>query len=151
MVEELLAQLRELALALPRPGCDWEDRPHFDPPGSAATLAAIEKMAPFPLPADFRKFLSRTNAVVGMSVHNGYWIGQIDRLSLTDFPRLVGGEPALPIGTDGGGNAFLLAANGHVGRWDHETGTFAEVAPSFETFLERIVADWAAYISDTPD
>jgi hypothetical protein len=65
-----------------------------------------------------------TDAVVGMSVHNGYWLGGIERLMRSacrgDFPRNVENEPAIPVATDGGGNAFLLAADGQVWRWDHE-------------------------------
>ena len=36
MVEASVARLRELALAIPRPGCEWEDRPRFDPPAPPA-------------------------------------------------------------------------------------------------------------------
>lgn len=150
MVEASVARLRELALALPRRGCEWEDRLRFDPPTPPETIAAFERAAGFPLPADLRAFLALTGGVVGMSVHNGYWLGGIERLDPADFPREVAGEPAAPVATDGGGNAFLLSAGGRVWRWDHETGSVSEVAESFADFLGRVAADWAAYVADTP-
>jgi hypothetical protein len=135
---------------MPRPGCEWEDRPRFDPPAFPEAIDVAEHAAGFRLPDDFRAFLELTSAVTGMSVHNGYWIGSLGRLSVDDFPKSVAGEPATPVGTDGGGNGFLLLANGRVWRWDHESGGVSEVAPSFGAFLERVVSDWTAYINDVP-
>src|SRR5262249_37744503 len=154
VVEASLARLRELALAIPRPGCDWEERPRFEPPASPEEVAAFERAVGFPLPADLRVFLAECGAVVGMSVHNGYWVGGVERLTRSlgrgDFPPPVSGEPAAPVATDGSGNAFLLSASGRVWRRDHETGGASEVAGSFADFLERVAADWAAYVTDTP-
>jgi hypothetical protein len=154
VVEASLARLRELALALPRPGCDWEERPQFDPPASPEQMAAFERVAGFPLPADLRVFFSACGAMVGMSVHNGYWVGGVEQLARSldrgDFPREVSGDPAVAVATDGGGNAFLLSARGRVWRWDHETGSVSEVAASFAGFLARVADDWAAYVADTP-
>ena len=45
---------------------------------------------------------------------------------------------------------FLLSAIGKVWRWDHETSEQSEVASSVEVFLRRVVADWTAYVNDTP-
>lgn len=153
-VEASLARLRELALALPRPGCDWEERPRFDPPPTPDAISAFETAAGFQLPADLRRFFADTDAAIGMSFHNGYWIGGVERL--VDFitydvcSRSVEGEPAAAIATDGGGNAFLLSASGRVWRWNHETGAVSPVAESFGAFLDRVVADWEAYAADTP-
>ena len=149
-MEASVERLRELAHAIPRPGREWEERPHFDPPASSEDIAAFERAAGFPLPADFRAFLARTGGVVGMSVHNGYWLGGVERLAPADFPREVAGESAAPVATDGGGNAFLLSASGRVWRWDHETGRVSQVTDSFTAFLSRVVDDWAAYVADTP-
>jgi len=153
-VEASLARLRELALGIPRPGCDWEERPRFQPPASPKQVAAFERAAGFPLPADLRAFLADAGAVVGMSVHNGYWVGDVERLGRSidrgDFPRSVSGESAVPVATDGGGNAFLLSEGGRVWRWDHDTGSVSEVAASFEHFIERVAADWSAYVAETP-
>ncbi|QEL15348.1 SMI1/KNR4 family protein [Limnoglobus roseus] len=153
-MEVPLARLRELALALPRPGCDWEERPHFEMPTTSEHLTEYEQAVGFPLPGDVRAFLAEVGAVVGMSVHNGYWLGDVERLTCSvkygDYPKHVGNDPVAPIATDGGGNAFLLSASGPIWRWDHETEKMSKVATSFAAFLDRVVADWEAYVSDTP-
>jgi hypothetical protein len=113
-------------------------------------IVAFERAIGFGLPADFRAFLARTGGVVGLSIHNGYWLGGIDRLDPAAFLRQVAGELVAPVATDGGGNAFLLSSSGRVWRWDRDAGGVSEVAPSFAVFLERVVADWAAYVADTP-
>jgi hypothetical protein len=101
-----------------------------------------------------RDFLGLTGAVVGLSVHNGYWLGGLQQLTewveSGMMPRKVSSECVVPIATDGGGNGFLISAGGRVWRWDHETGRLSVVAASFAEFLERVVQDWAAYIADTP-
>src|SRR5262245_27917920 len=38
-----LARLRELAMALPRRGCDWAERPRFDPPAPSHAVATLER------------------------------------------------------------------------------------------------------------
>jgi hypothetical protein len=154
VVEKALAQLRELALALPRPGCDWESRPTFDPPANADAVAAFEHAAGFPMPADFRSFLAAVGGVTGMSVHNGYQLGGVEWLTswleAGVLPRTVADALVAPIAADAGGNGFLLSAGGRVWRWDHETGGLTAVAPSFTEFLERVALDWAAYVAETP-
>ena len=94
-----------------------------------------------------------------MSVHNGYVLCGPTNLASDGFcrsfpatmPGHQGPMPVIPIATDGGGNAFLLSLHtGDVWRWDHETGATHLVATSFASFLERVVADWEAYIADTP-
>jgi len=146
MVADILNHLRSLADAFPE-----GDRPTFSPPAPAASIRAFEVAVGFPLPAELRDFLSLCDAVVAMDVHNGYWLGGSAVLtrgvSLGYFPRSVevGGEPVAvaPVGTDGGGNAFLVTAgDGRVWRWDHETGGVAAVAGSFAAFLRRVAEDW---------
>src|SRR4051794_16550780 len=80
VVEKSLAQLRALALMMPRPGCEWESRPTFAPPTTPATVAAFERAAGFPLPDNFRAFLAATGEVVGISVHHGYRLGGVETL-----------------------------------------------------------------------
>lgn len=144
--------MRQLALALPRPGCDWEDRPRFEPPLTGQSVIELERMAGFALPGDLREFLGQTESIVAMSVHNGYWVGSIKPLiEGNTWPRVANGEVTIPVATDGGGNAFLLGANGQVWRWDHETDKLKLVAASFGAFLERVAEDWAAYVSEKPD
>ena len=81
MVKASVGRLRELAETLPRPGCNWEDCPTFEPPASAEAVTALERAAGFPLPAELRAFFALTDAVVGMSVHNGYHIGGTELLA----------------------------------------------------------------------
>lgn len=150
MIESSVNRLRELAGSMPRPGCEWEERPRFDQPASPEAIQAAEHTAGFRLSDDFLAFLGLTGAVIGMSVHNGYWIGGVGQLRVDDFPRSVAGRPATPVGTDGGGNGFLLSSDGRVWRWDHEVGCVSEIAPSFGAFLDRVVSDWSAYIDDVP-
>lgn len=89
-----------------------------------------------------------------MSVHNGYQFGPMERLvhhvDSGELPRQTPDGVGITVAFDGGGNAFLLSANGRVWRWHHETGNMSAVAVSFTAFLERVVADWTAYIYDTP-
>src|SRR5262245_3073384 len=150
-VATTVARLRELALALPRPGCDWEERPRFEPPETAEGIAELERSAGFGFPSELHAFLEQAGSVIAMSVHNGYWLGGIKKLLDGDgLPRGVGGEAAIPVATDGGGNAFLLSTSGTIWRWDHETGRANVVAASFGAFLERVVQDWAAYVYEQP-
>ncbi len=150
-VETSLSRLRELALAFPRANCEWEEQPHFAPPATRQSVVEIERCAGFVLPSDLRTFLEQTNTVIGMSIHNGYWIGGIEGLLSGSFPPIIQDESVLPIATDGGGNAFLISYSGHVWKWYHETGKVVKVATSFDAFLERVIADWEAYLAGTPD
>lgn len=144
-----VARLRQLALGMPRPGCDWEDRPRFDPPATQQAIAALENAAGFPLPSELREFLEQSDSVVAMSVHNGYWLGGIRHLVDGDgLPRVVDGGAAIPVATDGGGNAFLLSSSGAIWWWNHQTGKTKVVADSFLAFLERVAEDWSAYIEE---
>lgn len=86
-----------------------------------------------------------------MDIRNGYWIGGPAELSRAmgrgDFPTIVdaGGRPTrvIAIATDGGGNAFVVAADlGTVWRWNHETASVKHVARDFSEFLHRVAEDW---------
>lgn len=147
-----LDELREIAHGIPRPGCDWEDKPRFGPPASTAEIAALERSAGFTVPADFAEFLRVCGSVTAMAVHNGYWIGDLNVLQRmiheSQPPRTNDGEMLVPAAGDGGGNVFMLSSTGRVLRWDHETAALAMVAPSFSAFLERVVRDWSAYVED---
>jgi hypothetical protein len=155
-VETLLTRLRELAQAFPRPGCDWESRPVFLPPEDRAHVAAVLAELGEPLPADFLEFLRLSGGVVARSVHNGYQLCGADMICTDDWPpnRIAGTngeEHVVTVAYDGGGNAFLLSPSTQlVWRWDHEAGGVRQVAASFTEFLERIAADWEAYVTDQP-
>ena len=113
-------------------------------------MAAFERAAGFPLPTDLRTFLADCEAVVALD--QGIWIGGVEQLIRStgeDFPRSVAGELAVPVATDGGGNAFLLSSSGRVWHWNHETDRVTEVSASFADFLERVAADWAAMVAPT--
>ncbi len=45
LISKAVARLRELALALPRPEFDWEDRPLFEPPATPQAIAELERAA----------------------------------------------------------------------------------------------------------
>lgn len=155
MIAAYVARLRELAQSLPRPGCEWEDRPRFDGPAAADAVQALERKAGFPLPDEVKAFFALTDGIIGMSIHNGYHIGGTEliasRIASGDIPREVPDGLSIPIAFDGGGNAFLLSSAGRVWRWDHETNGVSRVADTFGTFLQRVVADWEAYINETSE
>lgn len=149
-VKESIARLRDLASRIPRPGCDWEERPRFGAPATMDEVEAIERAAGFPLPVDLRAFLSETSGIVGMAVHNGYWIGDIESIDHADSRSHVENNRVIPIATDGGGNSFLMDATGQVWKCDRETGELSQIARSFADFLDRVLADWVAYVANTP-
>jgi len=152
--EYLVNRLRELTLAMPRPECDWEERPRFDPPTSSEALDGFKSLAGFHIGDGIREFFHQTDGITALSIHNGYWLGGIGRLKRmlerNDVPRCVKDDSAIPIATDGGGNAFLLTANGRIYRWDHATHEVKQIATSFSEFLARVVADWEAYLANAP-
>jgi hypothetical protein len=128
--------------------------PQFEPPASPTELAELEDASGGPLPAEMVALLQRAKAIIAMDVHNGYWIGGPTQLSRSirrrDFPAEldVQGQTirAIPLATDGGGNAFLLAGGGSVWRWDHETGVSTFVAEDLEEFLHRVAEDWRHHL-----
>jgi hypothetical protein len=94
---------------------------------------------------------------VAMAVHNGYWIGGAETLALGvargDFPRMISdgstSAPAIPMGTDGGGNTFLARiSDSSVWRLDHETGNLEPIASSIDGFLQRVAEDWVHFAAD---
>ncbi|HEY1066768.1 MAG TPA: SMI1/KNR4 family protein [Pirellulales bacterium] len=151
MSSPALDRLKALALAVPRPGCEWEDRPRFAPPASEEAIASLGREAGFSLPQDFAAFLREHSAVVAMSIHNGYWLGGLSASSRETSMRSVFGRPAIVAATDGGGNPFLLTADGRIWRCDRETRAMREVASSFTAFLDRVADDWEAYATDAPE
>jgi cell wall assembly regulator SMI1 len=128
-----------------------EAAPRFEPPASPTELAELEDAFGGALPADMLALLQTTRAIVAMDIRNGYWIGGPAELSRSihrrDFPAEVDvrGEAvrAIPLATDGGGNAFMLAVAGSVWRWDHETNGCTFVAENLGTFLHRVAEDWS--------
>ena len=144
-VHESLARLNKAAGTLE----DWA-RPTFGDPATADAIANLRAMAGFPLPAGLEALLSTHESICAMDIHNGYWIGGLEQLANSGLPRRAQDEAAVPIATDGGGNAFLLSSSGRVWRWDHETDGIALIAANVEAFLERVAADWEAIVAGTP-
>ena len=73
-----------------------------------------------------------------------------------DLPTVVTAEgratKVIPVATDGGGNAFLMAADlGTIWRWDRETGTLARVARDLAEFLHLVAEDWDHDLADDRD
>ena len=125
---------------------------------SAESVRSLENELGLGLPDDLVEFFLLCDAIIAMSVWNGYWIGDLKKITIPAFrdffPTTVDGssgpEPTIPIATDGGGNAFLVSlTNGSVWSWPRETGAVSIIARSFKHFLERVVADWEhAIIND---
>ena len=151
-IEDALVRLQDAAGLLPE-----SERPTFRGAASAQQIDALEAAVGNRIPDDFRMLLQTCDAIVAMDVHNGYWIGGAEALARSvargDFPRVVSdgstSAPAMPIATDGGGNAFLARiADGSVWRFDHETGIVEPVASSIDGFLHRVAEDWVHFAAD---
>jgi hypothetical protein len=125
--------------------------PRVEGPATQDEIADLDEALGEAIPAELLELLRATRAIVAMDIRNGYWIGGPAHLSRSirrgDFPASLraGGrdERALPIATDGGGNAFLLTRRlGSVWRWDHETGGVSCVSQNLAEFLRRVADDW---------
>lgn len=150
-----IERLHALAGFLPRPDCPWESTPQFLPAATDEQISKLAAATGFVLPRSLIDFFRLNDAVVGMSIHNGYYIGGADKLlrmiQRNDIFRVDDREPAVPIATDGGGNAFLIYGDGRVERWNHETEQCEFVADSFDDFLARVTEDWEAFVNDRSD
>ena len=149
-----ICSLRNSAEMVPRPEFPWEERPTFSPPPEADELETFEKAGGFQLPPEVIEFFRETDQVIGMSIHNGYWIGGVSKMTLLAhedrIPRAIDDQPVLPIATDGGGNLFFVSGAGHVYRWWHDSEESLRVSKSFAAFLQRVAEDWTAFVLDTP-
>jgi SMI1 / KNR4 family (SUKH-1) len=150
-VEGLLGRLRSVAQQLAA-----EERPTFSPGASTDAIVGLQAILPAPLPNDFIDFLRACEAVIAVNVWNGYWIGGINQLARSvrrgDYPAMLSDEAreaaVFPIGTDGGGNAFLMSLqSGQIWKWDRETGNAQNVAATFAGLLERVAEDWEHFLS----
>lgn len=149
-IDALLFRLHELAMEFPD-----DERPIFNGPASEEAISSFQAAASAQLPDDFAAFLRKCDSIIAMDVWNGYWIGGVEGLlgniDCNDFPSevLEGKSPVavVPIATDGGGNAFLLALSGNkVWKWNHESGDTELIAHGFTSFLGRIVEDWEHFL-----
>jgi len=151
-IELAVVRVRVAAARIPAA----HERPRLSVPATGAAVAGLVAAIGGPLPGDLRRLLAFHDEIVAMNVHNGMAVGgaRIIARNVTrgDAPRTASVDGAdvevIPIGSDGGGNQFLLGLrDARVWRWDHETGATVVMAHSLGRFLERIAQDfdhWAA-------
>ncbi|MDR3619545.1 MAG: SMI1/KNR4 family protein [Paludisphaera borealis] len=109
---------------------------------SATEEALLQFESDFgPIPPTFRWFLANC----GGGVVGSEWVDDIVELSEThrrfreEFPASVG---LFVIGWDGRGDPFGIdAASEKVLGVDHDNGNLFEVAPNFEAFLAKVLAN----------
>ena len=141
-----LARLQAIAATLPE--CS---RPTFSSPSTQTQLEAFAESITHPLPSNVCDFLAVHDSISAPDIHNGYFIGDSSVLTRSiqrgDFPAANGSTSVFPIGSDGGGNAFVTPShdNGPVWKWRHDIGDFAELSDTFLGFLDRIADDFDAY------
>ena len=124
--------------------------PRFEAASTPGELADLECVAGIPISGEVRAFFECHRAIIAMDIRNGYWLGGPVSLARSirrgDFPTAIETEAGrvrvLPVGADGGGNAFLATTRGDVWRWDHDTGHVSLTAKSFAAFLRRVAEDW---------
>lgn len=130
---------------------DDYDRPTSNGPATPEHIALFEAAIGCPLPPDARDFFQAHDSISAMDVHNGYWIGGLAILARSvsrgDFPTEIDSRSVFPIGTDGGGNAFLATAGegGPVWKWRHDVGESVLLAGSLAEFLGRLADDVRAF------
>ena len=149
-ITSIIARLRDLAAAMPRDGCDWEETPSISSAAKSDDIEIYKGLAAFELPSDLMDFFSITDLVSGMTVHNGYAIGGIDNLIRSirrrDFPTQIDNEPVVPVGTVGNVDTLFIDPQGVMYLWRHESGSATILANSFLSFLQRVADDWHAYV-----
>jgi hypothetical protein len=132
-------------------------RPIFGAPSSADQIGVLESTIGGPLVPSLRSFFETHDSISAMDVHVGYWIGGIDTILRSlrsgDFPVTIESRSVFPIGSDGGGNAFLIPidADGPVWKWSHETGEVCKIAESFERFMDRLADDFRMFAAGKDD
>lgn len=126
-------------------------RPIFAPPATSTQIAVLEVALGCRLPPSVRSFFDAQDSISAMDVHNGYSIGDSATLARSilrrDFPNTIDSTCVFPIGSDGGGNPFLmpLSEEGPIWKWRHDAGEFVVVADSFDLFLDRLADDFRMF------
>ena len=153
-ISEAVTNLKTLAKRVKREEWPWVEEPQFTPPPTSEMLNTLASKTSFTLPKDTSDFFKEVDSVIGMSVHNGYWIGGVQQLvqmyERGVLPASIHGESCIPIATDGSGNTFLLSCSGKVWHFNHETKQETLTSNSFADFLSRVVQDWEAFVEDAP-
>lgn len=108
-------------------------------------IANLEASIGFPLPVDYRIFVKRYgSAIVGP--YSVYGIGAADAMADDEASAIQvterfraqqwpGTQESLVISMDHAGNAMTLDCEGHVHRFDHDSGATNLLAESFEEFI----------------
>jgi hypothetical protein len=150
--------------------------PRFGPGCCDGELAELQSEFVSGLPADYLEYLSLCRRIDAADVFNGYFLYSPLRLSRVKgeqgAPRFlhVGVGPALQeifvttIGSDGGGNRFLMgtSATGHgqIWKWSHDAELRFDgmgkdglllLAADFGAFLERMADDWEHFAAGEHD
>lgn len=144
----------------------------FEEGASADRIQALRDAAGGSLPVDYQEFLAECGGFTGMSFHNGYALHSpelVERLLRQEgAPKyLVANglkKRLLAVGSDGGGNCFLLEVVWpfRVLKWHHKRFMGESVCPpdaaslsllsiGFTAFLERVAADWKHYLRSGDD
>lgn len=144
----------------------------FEPGASDDRIQALREAAGGALPPDYQEFLVACAGFTGMDFHNSYALHPpelVARLLEGEGPPkylLADGrrERVLAVGSDGGGNIFLLevAPPFRVLKWTHERHTGEEaclpdapcltlISTGFTAFLQRVAADWSRYLRGGDD
>jgi cell wall assembly regulator SMI1 len=134
-----------------------EARPVFSNPARADQILELESMMGSTLSPDVQAFFETHDSISAMEVHVGYWVGGIETILRSirrgDFPDSIESHRVFPIGSDGGGNAFLMPvdSDGPVWKWSHAIGEACEVAESFPQFLDRLADDFRMFAAGNDD
>jgi hypothetical protein len=148
-IEDIISDLREVGQRVPTLDSAYPlKEPIFGMGTPEAEVIALESYVQVALPEDFLLF---------QDIWNGYHLMDATHIkaimSDADWPLIIQSEDSptvlMPIGGDGGGNLFLmdLKNEGHVLKWDHETGRKDLVAVGFFEFLYRVLEDWKHFTS----
>jgi hypothetical protein len=119
-------------------------------PVSTSEVDSIEGRAGFLLPRSYREFVQRFGAAIvgpypvyGKRAAEAMGAAEACVIEITRRFRSDGWPIpacALVISTDHAGNPFTMAADGSVGRFDHDSGNQELVASSFEHFTDWCIS-----------
>jgi len=156
-IEHLLALLCEAGKKAPDVTYYPTDEPTFGDGATEADLNAFEAMLPAPLPIDFQYFQTICGSISAPHIWNGYFLHEImlvQRIMFDyeSYPKNffldINRLRMLPIGSDGGGNLFLMSIGpaNYITKWNHEVNEQSRLANNFTEFLQRMVEDWEHFI-----
>ncbi|HEY0075073.1 MAG TPA: SMI1/KNR4 family protein [Abditibacteriaceae bacterium] len=155
-IKNILDRLRSTGTKIPAVPCIYQlKEPVFGTGSPQADIVSLEDAIKAPLPQDFVAFQELCGTISAMDIWNGYSImgashikslfadTQLLHVFHTDSQSIM-----MPIGSDGGGNMFLMGFVGgnQILKWNHETDSQEKLADSFTEFLERMLEDWEHFV-----